>query len=439
MAKLHSLGLLVFSAFFVLAGCEHLAEVYTPSSYTLDNLKIDNYFARTELLQGYKNYAGKVVKIMPFNGGNWADYSKVIYWDWGVFEPGQYHITVSMSVMAEKPGAGKASVSAYRPSERISKDPSNIKWNGPANIGWTITNEDDVYAQFGGKVVAAQEGKWVDLAFSEAFELKTPGTYQIFLDGHNDQRGLLDLNLYIRHAKITITGTSNYVALTFDDSPSDFTQYLLDKLENLNVKATFFILEEGMDARHPVYDKNLDDEGRPEVSEARKETVKKVFDSGHEIANFSDFYGFLSENEIRREIEANRIAIQKAVYGGAAYSRLPWVSKFIRIPNTSDMGKAANLKKVAAAMGLPIIGGISSENDDPLKTANNLINAVKPWGIIVCKDLRSDPAVMEVLDGLIPGLKAKGYMFMTLSEMNERRNKALIPGNLYDNLDPASP
>ena len=171
-----SLCLLIIATLLVLAGCSNMGGVYGRTSYSIDDLKIDSYYSKMEILQGYKGYSGRVAKITPANSTNWSDYSRAVFKDWDILDTGQYHITVSMSVMVEKPVSETPTISAYRLPERSSSTPSNIRWNGPASLGWTVQNGEDFYAQFGGNATVLPAGKWVDINLSEAFEFKNLGT-----------------------------------------------------------------------------------------------------------------------------------------------------------------------------------------------------------------------------------------------------------------------
>lgn len=427
-----------------------------------------------EVLQGYKGYSGKVIKVSPAIGGKWSDYSRTIYNEWELFDTGPYQITVSMSVLAEHSDSGRPTISAYRTSDKEAVNPSNIKWTGPGNIGWTIQSGDDNTAQFGGNAVEIPAGRWVDLSFSQAFEFKETGDWQVFLDGHNDHQGLVDMTLYIRHFKVTVRNSLKYIALTFDEVPSDFTGFLLDKLDDLDVRATFFVSGMGIEARHPVSDRNFSDEEREEASADRKEDIKRMIEDGHEVANLAytrNYFGGgkldgsdgidprvqkssiivlpeysadsypLNEAAIRREINDTQIAIQKAVYGEEDYLDYPWVSKYFRMPINVDIAKAAALKKVTADMGLPIISGIDTNNNSrksPEAAAEDIFSQITPWSISINKDPRFDPTILSVLDILIPKLKTEGYLFITLSEMAGKR-RSLHPGSVYVNLDPDFP
>jgi len=452
-----SFSLAALIVFLALAGCQQLSDLYAPTSYSVDDLFIDSNYAKMEVLPGYKNYSGKVIKVSPVSGGNWADYSKAVYRDLNLNDLGPFQIIVSMSLMVENPVSDRAVISAYRPSERVTYTPSNIKWKGPASIGWTIQFEESTSSQFGGKAIEAQAGQWMDLTFSEAIDFKNIGDWQIYLDGHNDHQGLLDLTLYIRHFQVTIRNSNKYIALTFDEGPSDFTHYLLDKLDELDVKATFFVTGMAIDAMHPLQDMNLSANDRRSGSDERKGVIKRIKEEGHDLANLSYSYNYLGggkldgsdgidstirkENillladysstdyplsvaDIRKEIEDTQIAIQKAIFDDD-YMNHPKVSNFFRIPYNIDPARALNLRTATAELGLPIIGGIRALTGDSRITveqiADKMFNDLRPWEISINRDLRSDPSVLRMLDILVPKLKSDGYLFLTLSEMAEKR------------------
>ena len=439
---------LLAAVFFLIFGCSHFNSIYAPVNYSLDDLKIDTFEAKFEVLNGYKGYAGKVIKVSPINGINWGDYSRSVYWDWELDYEGYQQIIVTMSVLAESPNSGRPQTSAYRP-QGGSAGPSNIKWNGPANIGWTVQNGEESYEQFGGKAVEVPLGQWVDLRFSETVDLSHASEGQIYIDGHNDNQGLLDMILYIRNFTVTMRPTSRFVALTFDDSPSDFTDFLLDKLDDYDVTATFFVTGMGIEAMHPLQDRNLTASDRLITAPERKEAIMRMLEDGHEIGNLYYYYRSTesgtapTEAELRKEIEDTQITIQKAAYGENDYMDFPLISRYLRIPDNLDSQTVNILKKIAAEMGLPVISGSFAGEFDSLTSAediaNTILNGIDSWGISINKDPRSDPAILRVLDVLIPRLKSEGYVFVTLSEMEELRRTPLVPGNIYTSMDPDLP
>jgi len=434
---------LLFAGLFLLAACSHFDSIYKTPNYNLEDLRIDSFEARGEILNGYRGYGGKVVKVSPLSGNNWSDYSRTIYWDWELEDIGFQQIIVSMSVLVESPNSGRPQTSAYKPAQMAPVARSNIKWNGPANIGWTVQVGDEYFAQFGGKPVEIPAGKWVDLTFSQAVDVSGSTGGQIYIDGHGDQQGLLDMILYIRNFTVLMKPTDNFIALTFDDSPSDFTDFLLDKLDDLGVKATFFISRLGIMAMHPTQDRTLTPADRLAIAPERMDAVKRIFEDGHEIGNLLYFGSSATEEEARNELEETRIAIQKAIYGENDYMSHMWATQFIRNPNVSDSQTLNIMRRVSQNAGLPIINGINIADSNPVKTSaeitENIVGRTIPWTITISKDPRSDPAVLRVLDVLIPRLRSEGYVFVTLSEMMDKRRLPLRPGNIYSNLDPESP
>jgi len=443
-----SLSLAAVVGLFVLAGCKSLKDVYAPSSYSLDELQIDMFEAKTEVIKGYKGYAGRVIKVSPINGAKWNDYSRSIYWEWEKEGAGFYQIEVTMSVLVESPNSGKPTISAYKPSQKNTSIPSSIKWKGPGNIGLTVMADNDLYTSFGGGPVNVPDGKWVDLKFSQAVDITDSTTGQIYLDGHNDNQGLVDLTIYIRDFRVTMTPTTKFVALTFNEGPSDFTEFLVDKLDKLNAKGTFFMVGMGIDAQNPIFDRSIPSDERASKAMDRRALLKMIHSDGHEIANLLYSHSTalstpLSEAAIRKELMDNQIAIQKAVYGEADNSNHPWVSKFCRIPSAIDGRQITNLNRAARDLDMPIIAGIPNVNNDssqtPAEIAESIYQQITSWSIVVNQDTRVDPTILRVLDILIPRLQLDGYLLVTLSEMAELRGKAVTPGNTYDSFDPDLP
>ena len=413
--------------------------------YSLDDLFIDEDVARMETLpNGYGDYQGKVIKVSPVSGLAWGDYSKPIVFDLNEYS-GKYTISVSMSVLAEQP-----------PAQAVT-----------GKIGWTILNGTG-YDQFGDNAVPAPSG-WTDLKFTQTIDMANSGERMVFLDGLNEGQGLIDLTLYIRHFKVTVERAGNFIALTFDDGPSDLTGALLDKLNELGIKATFFLVGMNIDALDPSLDADLSPSQRTEKKAQRQAVVHRMFTEGHDLANHSYSHNYLgdgrlngmdgidpglypddipylegisvreyplSEDAIRLELERTQNAIQQAVYGDDA-SKFPAASRFFRMPFNSDETRAANLIRVASSLNLPIIYGIVSGDyvagTSPETIAASIYSQRLPWGINISHDPMRNPNIISALDILVPRMQAEGYQFVTLSEMAERRGRAVNPGSVYYN------
>ena len=415
----------------------------------LADLSVDEEAAlMEELADGYGGHTGKVIKISPKDGANWKNYSKPVFFDLGGYS-GKHTITISMSVLAERP--------AEKPGA------------GSGKMCWTIHNGTG-YTEFGNSAEAPAE--WTDLRFSQTIDLAGSGENVVFLDGLNEGQGLVDLTLYISRFDVRVEKAGTPFALTFDDGPSDMTGMLLDKLNELGIKATFFLVGMKINALDPVLDAELDAYQREAKKVRRQAIVRRMFEEGHEVANHSYTHNYLgggrldwsdgidtglhpndipwlpefsardyplSENAIRRELESTQDAIQQAVYGNNQSGRRA-VSNFFRMPFNSDETKATNLVRVAASMNLPIVyGAISSDyvnGTNSFTIANNIYEQRLPWGISISHDPQWSPNILAALDILIPKMEAEGYQFVTLSEMVEKRGRALTPGNVYYSFNP---
>ena len=459
-----SLCLLTLFCLFTLTFCSNHANSCgeIPSLYTIDDFSVWDEWAVKEELPGYKDYEGKVIKVSPVNGANWGDtgsgddYSRALYYSLSRYS-GYYRIKVSMSILVEKP--------------------LTRMYTGPANIGWTIQNGPGYYRQFGGPAEVIPTDEWVDLEFFQTFNIAGSGDRWIFIDGLNLHQGLIDLTLYIRHLKLTlvkITG-NKYIALTFDDGPFDETGLLLDKLSSLGVKASFFLNGMRIEARDPATDSLLTPVQREEKKAERRALVKRMFDSGHDIGNHSYSHNYLgggnmagdgidtdelldyidilddytvtdyplSEEDIRTELEDAQTAIQKAVYGDTDYMNHPRVAGYFRTPFSSDPRFAKNLLAVTESMGLPLIYGEGSDDYIPgtsvAEIAGNIIDLKIPWGVLINHDPPRSVNVLAALDVVVPKLRAEGYEFLTVSEMEKRRKRTQTPGTAYQDLYPDLP
>ena len=184
------------------------------------------------------------------------------------------------------------------------------------------------------------------------------------------------------------------VALTFDDGPHKYrTAEILDILKEYDVKATFFVVGT-MAHEYP-------------------ELIKREIREGHEIGNHTyNHYKMkkLSEKNIIRELELT----EKELYEIAEYR-----PKLFRPPEgwCSEM--------IASAVG-SIDYDVILWNIDTLDWAHNEVGkicecvdlAVIPGSIILFHDyVTGDSPTPEALRRIIPALKARGYSFVTVSQL----------------------
>jgi len=193
------------------------------------------------------------------------------------------------------------------------------------------------------------------------------------------------------------------VALTFDDGPCKDTERLLDGLKARGVKATFFIL--GSNARK-----------FPAI-------VKRIYEEGHEVASHTyDHKNLksLGSDAIKNQVDNTRYAINDAI---GAYNDL-----IVRPPYGSVD------QRVLDALGTPAIYWSVDSNDwrwvnDSAKTVREIMNHAFDGSIILVHDIHSwsVTAALQAVDQLL----AKGYEFVTVSELFRRRGETLEAGKLY--------
>ncbi len=184
-------------------------------------------------------------------------------------------------------------------------------------------------------------------------------------------------------------------ALTFDDGPSRTTDQVLDTLSRFGIPASFFLI------------------GRQIVPDTIP-AMKRALGLGCEIHNHSwthDHVAAFSEGEIRGEIDRTTAAIERAVGVTPAFFRPPYLE-------TSDA--------LYRAAGLPVIGGICCEDwldDVSAETrAATILRDVRDGSIILMHDMEGNFRTVDALDILIPGLRAGGYRFVTVSALFRERN-----------------
>lgn len=184
-----------------------------------------------------------------------------------------------------------------------------------------------------------------------------------------------------------------YLAITFDDGPQPHnTPRLLAMLRERNIKATFFVVGQ-MAKEHP-------------------EIIRAILADGHEIGNHTWSHPLnmtrLSDEKNRSEIaQASKLLMDVAGYrprlfrppGGATNAHLKQMLY-------DDFGMLTILWSVDPNdWKRPGVSVVTSR----------LINGAHPGAILLCHDLHA-PTV-DAMPGTLDGLLAKGYRFVTVSQL----------------------
>lgn len=191
------------------------------------------------------------------------------------------------------------------------------------------------------------------------------------------------------------------VAITFDDGPGLYTSDLIDRLNERDVKATFFIV--GSNAEY-----------YPDV-------IKKAAESGHQIGNHSYDHSLLtklSADEIQNEIDSTNRLLKQADGNDTHYLRPPYGEY------NSDVASAANAPMVYWSVDTEDWKTLDSQ-----AVYDSIMNNVYDGAIILCHDIYDtscDGAIMA-----IDALKADGWTFVTVEELLTRRGISPENGVMY--------
>lgn len=195
-----------------------------------------------------------------------------------------------------------------------------------------------------------------------------------------------------------------YVALTFDDGPSSFTDRLLDCLENNKAKATFFMVGKEV--------------------EYFSEEVKRMDKLGCELGNHTYSHAdltTLSPEEMSSEIGKVDQLLLDLTGQGASVVRPPYGSVNSSVKTT-----------VGTPMVLWTVDTLDWESQDPQKIADVVKAEVTNGSIILMHDIFSTS--VDAAEIFIPQLKKEGYEFVTVHELAKINGRQLQPGNVYSDL-----
>lgn len=183
-----------------------------------------------------------------------------------------------------------------------------------------------------------------------------------------------------------------YIAMTFDDGPNaTLTPKLLDLLAAHHLKATFFVVGQNA-ADHP-------------------EILKRAVREGHEIANHSWSHpnlGKMSDESVRRELQKTDDAIKAAIGTRPTLMRPPYGSITARQKNW-----------IHDEFGYRIIiwdvDPLDWKRPGPLIVTHRILSEARPGSIILAHDIHAP--TIEAMPGTFSGLEAKGFKFVTVSDL----------------------
>jgi peptidoglycan/xylan/chitin deacetylase (PgdA/CDA1 family) len=183
-----------------------------------------------------------------------------------------------------------------------------------------------------------------------------------------------------------------YIAMTFDDGPSaTLTPKLLDLLAAHHIKATFFVIGENV-AEHP-------------------EIVARAAREGHEIGNHSwshPNFGKMSDDSVRSQLRRTDDAIRSATGSRPTLMRPPYGSITPREKHWihDEFGYRVILWDVDP---------LDWKRPGPAVVRNRILKETQPGSIVLSHDIH--PATIEAMPSTLDALEAKGFKFVTVSEL----------------------
>jgi len=194
----------------------------------------------------------------------------------------------------------------------------------------------------------------------------------------------------ISYSQVNIT--QQVVAMTFDDGPHpSLTPKLLDILKQRNIKCTFFVI--GRSAK--TY---------PQI-------IRRMIAEGHEVANHTWTHASLtsrSDAQIRSELQQSEDALFAAANYRPHLIRPPYGAINTRIKNFmfSEFGYSTIMWSVDPQdWRRPGVSVVTSR----------LVNGAHPGAIMLAHDIH--PPTIEAMPAVFDQLLAKGYQFVTVSQL----------------------
>ena len=200
---------------------------------------------------------------------------------------------------------------------------------------------------------------------------------------------------------VGLSRRSRKIALTFDDGPNDpYTPKLLELLTRHNIKATFFMLGQYV--------------------QARPDLARMVAEAGHVIGNHTFSHPnliFLSSNRVKGEIENCRRALSDAIGPHSSLFRPPFGGR-----------RPASLR-TARSLGLePIMWNVTgwdwkAPSADYIE--QKIASRLRGGSVILLHDGGHERIGVDrsktvvATDRLIARYKPEGYEFVTIPDMME--------------------
>jgi peptidoglycan/xylan/chitin deacetylase (PgdA/CDA1 family) len=197
-----------------------------------------------------------------------------------------------------------------------------------------------------------------------------------------------------------------YIAITFDDGPSAvLTPRLLDILKQRHIHATFFVLGQ-LVQEHP-------------------EIMARAIAEGHEVANHSwdhKALNKLGEGGFQHELADTSAIITKTTGRPVTLMRPPYGATNPRLNKAIE-------KEYGMKVILWSVDPFDWKRPGPQVITQRILAGTQPGSIILAHDIH--PGTIEAMPATFDALLAKGFKFVTISELLalESKNPAPAPSS----------
>jgi peptidoglycan/xylan/chitin deacetylase (PgdA/CDA1 family) len=213
----------------------------------------------------------------------------------------------------------------------------------------------------------------------------------------------------VRHPSTSVTyyvrTTEPVVAFTFDDGPApNWTRMVLDTLDEYRVPATFFMVGRNLDAHRDVVRGRLD---------------------RHEVGNHSWSHPDLARldlAEVSRELSRTHDVIRSVTGREASLMRPPY----------GHLGGSTLL--AADSFGYNVVLWSQAMHEkhyesNPAGQVSDIVDHATPGSIVLAHDVGNSTRLVALrrLGEMIGGLRARGFRFVTVSELMALGEPAVAP------------
>ena len=268
-----------------------------------------------------------------------------------------------------------------------------------------------------------RHGWTLDGVAANWFRIFTPtGTAEQANTAHAAGSGVITKTFPATTPVIPYPEPTQFVSFTFDDTPCSYTNALLDVMDELGIRGTFFI--SGI---------NLE---RARTNPDFRRAINRIIAGGHEILNHAwqhERWGADADLDVMR---ADFRRCQDLIYEFTG-KNLPWIRKPYGSISTESL-------MVAREMGLTTVRGVATDDWNLNNSASFLINRIltqtgnnryADGQIYTWHDQPGQTNTAQALTEIVHELRSRGFGFMTLSELREHKDFSVSfptsPADIY--------